>query len=635
MSGVCISLSLGAPVTGVPGQGVPAPDFLLTGGIAGDISSNAGNGAVTVTISAPAAFAGSYTQDVDGNTLSSTALGAGPQCLVATEITGDGTPAEGETLSAAAGLWVYATSVGAPIITRAWQADAGGNGTFADISGASDLTYLLTSNEAGDNLRMIETANQGGGQFRTVPSNVLSVAAGTVAPLNTSLPAINGTAVVGQTLAFNEGIWTGVPAPTLSLQLERSDDGATAWSDVAGATGLSYALQAADEGAHLRLRVTGSNADPSSPSTAYSPVVGPVQAAQSFALVQNAQGEIEISAISGDLTVTVTAPSEYAGTYTTDTDGTPLNPASLATGPQCLVAPVIAGDGSPSVGETLTSIPGLWIYDDANGSPSVAAQWQSDTNGNGNFVAIGGATANSLTLSGAEDGDTVRMIETATDLAGVRGAVSNALAVGATGPAFAVFRQTPQDRTGVSSSDFVATFTGLPEDPTRKLLFLIAAGNDANVAVADPVVTADTNAIVTKVTNNRGTVAAVLSDVGGPDATITLSKGASGAIRGVAITCYAIIGGQVLTALTGEADGNPTTIDLSQNVFASDVIAVVGQSFPVGPTTTGATGYYDTVLGSWINATLADHTATSDETPRIVEFTGRDVSGISIIMRTL
>lgn len=73
------------------------------------------------------------------------------------------------------------------------------------------------------------------------------------APVNTVAPALSGTATVGQTLTVTNGTWTGTPTPTFTREWLR--DGVV----IAGATGTTRVLEAADEGAVIRVRVTGTN----------------------------------------------------------------------------------------------------------------------------------------------------------------------------------------------------------------------------------------------------------------------------------------------------------------------------------------------------------------------------------------
>jgi hypothetical protein len=95
------------------------------------------------------------------------------------------------------------------------------------------------------------------------------------APVNTTPPSVGGLTLQGQTLYAYAGGWT--PAgPSLTYQWQRSPDGA-AWTSIAGATGSSYTLGAADGGDVIRVAVTAANY--LGQSTATSAAVGPVPVA--------------------------------------------------------------------------------------------------------------------------------------------------------------------------------------------------------------------------------------------------------------------------------------------------------------------------------------------------------------------
>lgn len=74
------------------------------------------------------------------------------------------------------------------------------------------------------------------------------------APVNTAVPTISGTTTQGQTLTATPGTWTGFPTPTVTRVWQRNG------TDIAGATGLTYLLQAADAGAVIRVKETAVNA---------------------------------------------------------------------------------------------------------------------------------------------------------------------------------------------------------------------------------------------------------------------------------------------------------------------------------------------------------------------------------------
>lgn len=71
-------------------------------------------------------------------------------------------------------------------------------------------------------------------------------------PANTVAPAITGTAEVGETLTVTNGTWTG---GSLTYTRVWRRDGVA----IAGATGTTYELQAADEGAVITVVVTATN----------------------------------------------------------------------------------------------------------------------------------------------------------------------------------------------------------------------------------------------------------------------------------------------------------------------------------------------------------------------------------------
>ena len=125
------------------------------------------------------------------------------------------------------------------------------------------------------------------------------------------------------------------------------------------------------------------------------------------------EATIELDA-SGGVTVTVLSPPEFSGVYSVFLD-------DLATGPLNLVAPSI--DGTPAVSETLTTTPGLWIYDADAGDPVLSYGWLSDGS------AIPGELTENLVVTQDQSGRALSVMETATDQNGGRAAVSAPLEI--------------------------------------------------------------------------------------------------------------------------------------------------------------------------------------------------------------
>ena len=86
-------------------------------------------------------------------------------------------------------------------------------------------------------------------------------------PVNTALPAVSGSAQVGQMLSGSTGSWSNSPT-SYTRQWARCDSGGANCADIGGATAATYLLVAADQGSTFRVRVTATNAaGPGAPAT--------------------------------------------------------------------------------------------------------------------------------------------------------------------------------------------------------------------------------------------------------------------------------------------------------------------------------------------------------------------------------
>ena len=86
-----------------------------------------------------------------------------------------------------------------------------------------------------------------------------TITLGVRAPESAAVPAITGVARVGAVLEATTGDWTGSEPMTLSPQWQRCTGQATGCTDIAGATGLTYAPVAADVDMRLRVLVVADN----------------------------------------------------------------------------------------------------------------------------------------------------------------------------------------------------------------------------------------------------------------------------------------------------------------------------------------------------------------------------------------
>jgi len=153
------------------------------------------------------------------------------------------------------------TITGGTTVGQALSADPGswGPGTVAfayqwlrdgtPIDSATAASYTTTEADAGSTITVSVTGSESGYDSATMVSAPFGpIVAGT---LTSATPTITGTAKVGKTLTAHPGTW-GPGSVALAYQWLRGSQ------PIAGATGASYTAVAADQGARLRVTVTGS-----------------------------------------------------------------------------------------------------------------------------------------------------------------------------------------------------------------------------------------------------------------------------------------------------------------------------------------------------------------------------------------
>jgi hypothetical protein len=156
----------------------------------------------------------------------------------------------GATLTANDGTWT-----GSPTFTRAWQRCDSAGANCVPI-GATGQTYVVTTADQGNTLRVEVTATNPQGSTKATSNATPVVVSAATPPTNTAPPTITGTPQVGVTLTASPGTWTGTQPIAFTFQWQRC---ATTCANIAGATSASYTLVAADQGATIRVVVTGTN----------------------------------------------------------------------------------------------------------------------------------------------------------------------------------------------------------------------------------------------------------------------------------------------------------------------------------------------------------------------------------------
>ena len=170
-----------------------------------------------------------------------------------------GTAQVGETLMANTTGIADADGLSSVQYEYQWLADD------SDISGATSLTYTLADTDEGKAIKVEVTFTDDEGHEETLTStatDAVSAAPAANSPA-TGVPTISGTAQVGETLMANT---TGVAdADGLSNVQYEYQWLASRDTEIQGATGSSYTVQAADEGKTISVQVSftddGGNAE--------------------------------------------------------------------------------------------------------------------------------------------------------------------------------------------------------------------------------------------------------------------------------------------------------------------------------------------------------------------------------------
>jgi subtilisin family serine protease len=204
------------------------------------------------------------------STQTAVVVAAAPSNVEAPTISG--TTQDGQTLSASTGTWS-----GTPPFSYAyqWQSCNSSGENCAPITGATSSTYSLGHGDVGTTLRVIVTAKNSIG---SVPgTSAVTEVVKPLAPSNTTLPTISGSAKDGQTLNAETGTWSGTPTLTYAYQWQRCNGSGQSCSNISGATSSSYLLTPSDVTNTLQVIVTATNGGGKASSTsAVTEVVKPL-----------------------------------------------------------------------------------------------------------------------------------------------------------------------------------------------------------------------------------------------------------------------------------------------------------------------------------------------------------------------
>ena len=159
----------------------------------------------------------------------------------------------GETLSASTGTWSGSPTAYA----YQWKRSLTSNGSYSDIPTATSSTYLVPESDVGYYIKAAVVASNVAGSSSAVLSSQTSVVVD-IAPTNTAIPVITGTARTGATLTASNGSWSGSPT-SYTYQWKRANTVGGSYTDIASAVNSTYELTDADIDKFIKVSVIATN----------------------------------------------------------------------------------------------------------------------------------------------------------------------------------------------------------------------------------------------------------------------------------------------------------------------------------------------------------------------------------------
>jgi len=118
-----------------------------------------------------------------------------------------GTAAVGDALSVSNGTWSYSPTG----YSYQWEDCNSSGGSCSAISGATSSSYTVAASDENHTIMAVVTAANSSGSASVSSSATSTVAVPVVAPANTAVPVISGTAAVGDAVSVSKGSWSGSP----------------------------------------------------------------------------------------------------------------------------------------------------------------------------------------------------------------------------------------------------------------------------------------------------------------------------------------------------------------------------------------------------------------------------------------
>jgi hypothetical protein len=167
-----------------------------------------------------------------------------------------GTARTAATLTSSTGNWS-----GAPTsYAYQWKRANTVGGTYNDIAAAASSTYVVDDSDVGYFIKVSVIATNGLGSSSASLSSATSVVVD-IAPTNTAIPVITGTARTGETLTASRGSWTSSPSAstTYAYQWKRASAVGGTYTNITSATDRTYDVTDADIGDYIKVSVIATN----------------------------------------------------------------------------------------------------------------------------------------------------------------------------------------------------------------------------------------------------------------------------------------------------------------------------------------------------------------------------------------
>ena len=265
-----------------------------------------------------------------------------------------GTSQIGQTLSVSTGSWDNRPTS----FTYQWQRAETASGTYLNISGATNSSYVITVSDLGYFIKAVVIGVNTGGDAVSPATSAATAVVIDVAPTNSGLPLVTGIAQTGQTLSVSTGSWNN-RALTYVYQWKRSNSASGSYIDIASATSATYVVVAGDVGYFIKGTVAAVNTGGTS---TYSSSVATEQ--------------------------TIDIPPVYSG------------PPSIT--------------GTAQTGKTLSASTGSW----SNRATSHTYQWKRATAVGGTYSDISGATSATYVVSHENVGSYIKVAVTGVNSGG-------------------------------------------------------------------------------------------------------------------------------------------------------------------------------------------------------------------------